>query len=158
MYRYFIICTLIALFAFPSDACAQSSVPDEKLSAYKEKLRRYQHQVIARELSLSREESNKFFPIYDKMCDELERVGRETRVLEQRTINNPNASAVECENVARALFEQKKAEADIELRYFEQFKELLAPRQLLLLKGAEETFRKEVMAHFAKHYKRRADK
>ena len=151
MLRKILFCLLLTLLVFPADSFAQTSGGDDKMAAYKDKLRRYQHQVITRELSLSREEANKFFPVYDQMCDELERVGSETRVLEQRTINNPNASAVECENTARALFEQKKTEADIELRYFDKFKELLSPRQLLLLKNAEETFRKEVMAHFAKH-------
>lgn len=133
---------------------AEKPIPDDKREQYKEKLRQYQHQVISRELDLSRDEANKFFPVYDQMCDELKRVGRETRTLAQRTANNPNASAIECENSARALFEQKKTEAEIELRYFDQFKELLSPQQLLGLRDAEATFRKEIFNHFLKSRKK----
>ena len=151
MYRKFLLCILLVAFSLPMTAVADpSAVPDDKREQYKEKLRRYQHQFLTRELGLSREEANKFFPVYDSMCDELEQVGRDTRVLEQKTLNNTNASAVECENTARALFEQKKTESEIELRYFEQFRELLSPRQLLQLKSAEDAFRRDVLKHFAR--------
>ncbi len=155
MHRKAIIIFILALLTVPAYVQAEPlSAPADKYEQYIERLRHYQHQVLTRELDLSRDEANKFFPVYDKMCEELEQVGRETKVLEQRTLNNPNASATECENTARALFEQKKTESEIEMRYFEQFKNLLTPRQLVKLKSAEETFRKEVMTHFAKHRKR----
>lgn len=139
---------LIALFACFTATTAAQTTPEQR-KAYADKLRQYKRQILTRELDLTRDQANQFFPLYDKMDDELQRIGRETRMLEQRTINNSQATATECESAAYTLFEQKKAEAEVELRYFPQFKAILTPRQLLRLKAAERTFRQEVLKYFS---------
>ena len=87
--------------------------------------------------------------------DELERIYRETRNLESRTLRNDKSSDTECEAAARAVFEQKKNEAEIELQYFDKFKEILTPQQLLRLRSAERTFVQHVVNA---HNRRRASK
>ncbi len=151
MYRKSILSVLLAIFVLPLVASADS--PVDKYEQYKERFRVYQHQVMARELGLSRDVANQFFDVYDKMCDELMQVASETRALEESTLKNEKATDLECENAARALFEQKKSESEIELRYFEQFKEILTPRQLLNIKRAEDVFRNEVIKYFGQKRK-----
>jgi len=143
----FTILSLLILLC-PQYADAQKNISDAQRKQYAEKLLAFKHQILTRELDLTRDQANKFFPIYDKMEAELERIGRETRILEQKTLNNPTATTLECESTAYALFEQKKNEAEIELRYFEQFKNILEPRQLLKLKSAERKFRAEILKYY----------
>lgn len=138
---------LIALMAISARSFAMMPAQAD-LDTYRAKVKQFKRQIITRELDLSRETANKFFPLYDKMDEELERVGRDTHTLEARTINNANASNIDCETTARALFEQKKTEGEIELRYFEKFRTILSPRQLLKLKSAEREFRRQVIQYF----------
>ena len=117
-------------------------------------IRGYKHDYLARELELSREQQQAFFPLYDAMEDEVERINTQTRNLEQRVDDNKEASDLELENAARTIFEQKRAEGQIEMTYFEKFKEILSPRQLLRLKSAERKFTQQLV----KQHRRLRDK
>lgn len=137
---------LLSAFAIHPSLASQPS--QAEIDNYRTKIKQYKRQIITKELDLSRETANKFFPLYEKMDEELEKVGHDTYLLETRTIKNANASELDCETTARALFEQKKNEGEIELRYFEKFRSILSPRQLLMLKNAERKFRRQVIQHF----------
>lgn len=100
-------------------------------------MRNFTHTMLVRELALEKDQQDKFFESYDAMQNELMAIGRETRELEKRTLDNLRATDTENEATARALFEQKKKEADIELSYFDSFRKVLTPRQLAKLKSAE---------------------
>lgn len=103
-------------------------------------IRTYKHDFLIKELALTREQQNRFLPLYDEMEDKIEELNSDTRELETRVIDDPNASDVEVRNAARTIFEMKKAEGEIEMEYFEKFKDILEPRQLLRLKSAERRF------------------
>lgn len=123
-----VLATLILTFALPATA----QQPDE----LREDLREFSHQYLSRALKLERSQETPFFNAYDQMQNELYDIGEDTRKLETKIDKDTNATDLELETTARAIFEQKRKEADVELRYFEQFKTLLTPRQLVKLKPA----------------------
>lgn len=108
-------------------------------------IRGYKHDYLTRELDLTREQQQDFFPLYDAMEDEVERINTDTRELEQRAAENKDATDLELENAARTIFEQKRAEGQIEMTYFEKFKEILTPQQLLRLKSVERRFTQQLV-------------
>lgn len=110
-------------------------------------MREFKHNFLKRELGLSREQEQPFFKAYDQMTDELIRIGEETRTLERKTISDANATDTEIESATRTIFEQKKKEGEIELKYLEEFKNILNKRQLLKLKDAERRFNRGLMHH-----------
>lgn len=110
-------------------------------------MREYKHDYLAKELELTKEQQREFFPLYDGMEDEVERVNTETRILEARLNENPDAGDLELENGARTIYEQKRAEGQIEMTYFEKFKEILTPRQLLKLRNAERKWQQQLINH-----------
>ena len=151
MKRRTILIAALALAAVMPLMTPAQSISDEDRTAWTGEMRKYKHQWLAKELELSTEQSHKFFDQYDEMEDEVERIYRETRNLENRTLRNDKATDTECEAAARAVFEQKKNEAEIELQYFEKFKEILTPQQLLRLRSAERAF----VQHVVNAHKRR---
>ena len=152
--NHILISALILAAVMPLMTPAQH-MSDENRIAWTGEMRKYKHQWLTKELEMSTEQSHKFFDLYDEMEDELERIYRETRNLESRTLRNDKSSDTECEAAARAVFEQKKNEAEIELQYFDKFKEILTPQQLLRLRSAERTFVQHVVNA---HIRRRASK
>lgn len=118
-------------------------------------LRPYQHEFLAKELKLSREQARDFFPVYDAMDDELQQVADETRNLEKQAFDNVNATDTELEAASQAVFAQKQKEGKIELEYYDKFKEILTPRQLLRLKSAERQFTQRLLRQ---HRKLRRDR
>lgn len=109
-------------------------------------MRNLKHEFIARDLDLSKDQQREFFPIYDSMEDEIAKLNSDTREAENRTAADADASDLALENTARTVFEQKRAEGQIEMTYFEKFKEILTPRQLLQLKNAERKFTQQLVS------------
>jgi Spy/CpxP family protein refolding chaperone len=118
----------------------QQSLSDGDRDRWLSEMRNYKHDYFTRELKLTRDQQREFFTVYDAMEDEINRVSAETRDLERRVTANDDATAIELESAARAVFEQKKREGDIEMSYFDKFRSILTAKQLLRLKNIERKF------------------
>ena len=81
------------------------------------------------------------------MDSKIMQINYETRELERSINEDKNASDTEIEAAAAAVFNQKEREGKIENEYFEKFKEVLTPRQLLRLKSAEKKFTQRLVRH-----------
>ena len=108
-------------------------ISPEQRQKVMEEVREFKHNTFVKKLDLTKEQQPEFFKLYDQMDDELMEVNRETRTLER----NSEASDTEMLAAARAMYTQKKTEADIELKYFDKFAEVLTARQMLQLKSVE---------------------
>lgn len=125
-------------------AVAQPPVNPQDRTRWIQEIRAYKHDFMAKELSLSKEQQRKFFPVYDQMEDEIDRINKETRELEAN-VDNANASEIELENAARTIFEQKRAEGQVEMTYFEKFIDILTPQQLIKIKNTEREFTRNLV-------------
>lgn len=110
-------------------------------------MRAYKHDALAKELALSKEQQRDFFPIYDEMDSRLQQINNETRELERKVMAADDASDTEIEAAAVEIYAQKQKEGKIEMEYFEKFKDVLTPRQLLKLKTAEKRFTQTLVRH-----------
>lgn len=128
-------------------AAGQAPGEDREMRQWMKDIREYKHDFIAKKLDMSREQQNKFFPLYDKMDDEILKINTETRMLERKTYETPEESVTDLEYdmAIQAIYELKSKESAIENQYLEQFKEILTKRQLFLLKGAEKSFSMQMM-------------
>lgn len=142
LYSLSLIMLAISAIQAPAQSPALSSADRQR---WLSEIRGYKHDFLARELELSREQQQGFFPLFDAMEDEVERINTETRDLEQKACENENATDLELENMARTIFEQKRAEGQVEMTYFEKFKDILTPQQLLRLKSTERRFTQQLV-------------
>lgn len=110
-------------------------------------LRNYKHRFLKKELGLTREQEAAFFKIYDEMDEQVMKINSETRTLERKAMTDQSISNTELEAAARAIFEQKKKESEIELRYFDQLADVLTMKQLVRLKDAERKLAIHLMRH-----------
>ncbi len=151
-----VIITLLSLMSLISFAAVaqenenQNAAPQNR-GRWISEIRKYKQEFIAQELALSEEQQAEFFRLYEEMEGELEEVNAKVCKIEKDIENNEEAEDAEIENAARAIFEQKRIEGQIEMTYFEKFKEVLSPRQLLNLKDAERDFMKKLMNVKRKH-------
>lgn len=146
MLKYFSLTTLFLLsLIYAVDVAAQGSNTPNERQRWINEIRSYKHEFISKELNMSREQENSFFPIYDEMEDKIEALNIETRETERRIFDNEEATNLELENAARTIFELKRAEGQIEMTYFDKFSEILTPRQLVQLKPAERKFTQQLI-------------
>ncbi|MDE6158437.1 MAG: hypothetical protein K2F78_09910 [Muribaculaceae bacterium] len=126
-------------------ALAQQPLNDADRDKVFSQMRAYKHRLLVKELELDKEQEKAFFPVYDRMDDQLQQIGAETRDLERRVMDNAEASDTEIEAAAAAVYSQKQREGKVEAEYYDRFKELLTPRQLLRLKSAERKFTQQLV-------------
>lgn len=144
----------IILFLFATVGMTSlSAQTNDRQAAHKERakvmaeLRNYKHEFLAKELGLTKEQQKEFFPIYDSMDDAVGKINGDTRELERKLEKDENATDLELETAAKAIFEQKAKEGAIENEYFDQLKAVLTPRQLFNLKNAERKFTQYLLKH-----------
>ena len=154
MYRLFATLSLTLLMLFTSGAAAQQPLNEAERDRVFSEIRAYKHKLIAKELDLDTEQEKLFFPVYDKMDDQLQQIGAETRDLERNVLENVEASDTEVEAAAAAIYSQKQREGKVEAEYYEQFKEILSPRQLLKLKSAERKFTQQLVRQHRRSMRR----
>lgn len=147
MKRVIFIFTLLWVSSVSFTAPAQRSqrLTNEDRQKWLTEMRSLKHEFLTKELSLTREQQTAFFPIYDEMEDELNRINTETRNLERKVKSSNNVSEAEYDNALRTIYGQKQREGTIEMAYYEKFKTILKPGQLLALKDAERKFTRQLV-------------
>lgn len=149
----FIISAIVALTVMVVPAQAQKLSPEQVRQGLAE-MRTYKHAMLVKELDLEKDQEQKFFDVYDKMDDELMAIGVQMRKIEQDILSQSDPSDAECKSASRMLFEQKKKESEIELRYYDRLAEVLTPQQLVKLKSTE----RRITMNMAKYHGRKSKK
>lgn len=158
MMKKFILITIGLLLSVSIKAQHQGAeYTEEQYEKYITEIRPYKHQFIAKELELTKEQQREFFPIYDEMEDKIRKLTVETRELERKTLNNPNATDTEISLAAQAVFQQQLKEGEIENSYFEKFSKILNNKQLLRLKNTERKFTQGLMKQHRRIHREKTD-
>lgn len=118
-------------------ANAQKSGNERRQQRGREQLIEYRHKFLANDLELSADQQTRFFALYDEMNDRLEALNDEFRDICHKVDADTKLSDVALEAYSQRLFEQKKLEGEVELDYYDKFKQILNPKQLARLKHAE---------------------
>lgn len=133
---------ILALTIGSFDGFAQKAKPSkaEREKMWRE-MQEFKMKFLAQEMDLKESQQKKFFELYDQMSEEKRKVFRETKALEKKLKNNPDASDEEYSKVSEAITEAKEKDARIEREYDAKFATFLSSKQIFKMKAAEEKFR-----------------
>lgn len=98
---------------------------------------------LIKEVDVPADKQAEFERLYRKMEDERAALFRE--VYRRAKLINKNSTDSEILAVADLIAVAKQREGGMEVRYYQEFKKFLTPRQLLNLKRAEGRFNRKVM-------------
>ncbi len=137
--KIFILPILIALFALPANA-----------QKHREKIQAFKVAFITEKLDLTEQEAQKFWPIYNNYDKIITKIKfRDIRNIRFEIKNNINTLT---DKRARELLTKlNKAENDLHQNHVELSNKLLKvipPKKIILLKMAEEDFKKKILEHF----------
>ena len=149
-----LILLLTAVPAVNAQDGNNSNKPDRK--EWFRQMRQFKHKFLIKELSLTQQQQNEFFPVYDSMQDEIEKLQRTTMQACRKVSRAKKAvSDAEYLHAARQATEQKAREGAIEELYFDKFTQILTPEQMFRLHSAERKFTREIMRQHNKMAERR---
>lgn len=135
---------LILLLAIISVAAQDNA---QKRHQWMREMQKAKQEFMAKELNLTEQQNEQLKAIVAAMENELGKLRRDTRTMEKAVESKTDASDLEYEKAAEAMFEHKGKEAEIEMRYYLQLAKILTPRQLFLYKKAEMKWMKTLMKH-----------
>lgn len=135
-----ILLSVVALVALTAISPAQG----DRIQWMNE-LRQYKRTYFTKELDLTREQQNKFFPLYEEMTQQMAQIDDDVRMMERRIAEADDATDLEYEKATEAIYDGKVRQAEIEKSYVEKFKDVLSHRQLFLLNSVERKFQRDII-------------
>jgi Spy/CpxP family protein refolding chaperone len=142
----------ILSFVFMGITIAQPGGMEEK----REKIESMKVGFITQKLNLTTEEAQKFWPVYNRYNDELEKSRKQFRgkVLEERK-NIDNMTEKEAEKALEDMLAYRTSEVELTRKYTEEFKKVLPAQKVVKLFIAEQEFKRELLKQLKEQHKNR---
>lgn len=126
--------TLLAQPGGPVAAARQEQVKAAKIG------------FITRELNLTEEEAQKFWPVYNKFDNEREAHRRKMMALRLETGSSGDVMTdKEAEAAVEQYLQLRQEEVDLEKRFYQSVKKVLSAEKVALLFQAEKRFQRELL-------------
>ena len=132
-------------------ATVSAQEPEKKGESHKEKMEAAKIGFITKELQLTPEEAQKFWPVYNQREAELDEVKKAMRKI-HRDKKIEEMSDAEVDKSMEDLMLLRQRELDIEKKYHTEFKKVLPVKKVAQLYHAEMKFRHEVMKEWKERH------
>lgn len=135
---------LIVLVVMQISVMAQPE-PNSKREQRKEKVESLRIAYITKELDLSSEEAQVFWPVYNEYQKKMEASRSEFKKKYNKETNYDFATDKEAEEFINADIKRKAEEVDLMKTYYDKLKKAIPVKKVAKLRRAEETFRQELL-------------
>ncbi len=112
----------------------------------KERIEAMKIGFITKRLSLTAEEAQRFWPIYNRFVDEQEKLRKTTKANLIEELADPSAlSDAEAEKALQEMLLFKSNEAELIRKYTNEFKKVIPVQKVVMLFKAEIEFKRELL-------------
>ncbi len=112
----------------------------------REEIESFRVAYFTRQVGLNTDEAKKFWPVYNEMQEEIQKLQRERRMRHRNGREaHENLSDAELEKMINEEFISRQKELDIEKKYHERYKEILPMKKLAQYYRAQEGFKRELL-------------
>ncbi|MGZ3920930.1 MAG: hypothetical protein ACXVC7_11575 [Bacteroidia bacterium] len=134
MKKGFKIFILLWLFMLPFISLAQGE---------RDKVEALRMSFIEKKLELTKNESEKFWPVYNEYNDKVKALRKNLRVSLKKAPEN--LSDKEAEELYQLDIKTRQAEVDLHKTYSEKIKGIIGIKKLVKLRNAEDDFKREMI-------------
>lgn len=136
-------CLVLLLSTFLLNSYAQQD------SSRREKIAALKIGFLTKELNLSSEEAQKFWPIYNRYEDELEKLrkARRSEIMSVRE-NFESMSDAEINKAIDGELNFQQQEVDLKKRYVNEYRRILPPKKIAALLRAEQQFKIKLLQEY----------
>jgi hypothetical protein len=113
----------------------------------REEIENFRIAFFTREIGLTSKEAEKFWPVYNEMQGEIQKLHRERRERHRSSMEDQldKMSDAEIEKLISEEFASRQKELDIERKYHDRYKSILSMKKLALYYRAQEEFKRELV-------------
>jgi hypothetical protein len=137
------ILIIIGLLAVTIPGLKAQELDDERI----EKLKAYRVSYITNKVNLTSEEAQKFWPLFNDLTTEIERLKKEKMeyMRDIRITGIDNLSEENLKEMIEKNFEWEQRELDLKKKYGKEFQKVLPIRKVALYYRAEKEFKKDLL-------------
>lgn len=125
--------------------------PEKGEKPNKEKIKAMQIGYITEKLSLTSEEAQQFWPIYNEFDDKMEGIRKDMRTLNKEGVSIDEMSDAEVEKMVNSHTELRQKELDIQKEYHAKFKAVLPIKKVAKLYKADQDFKRDLLQKIKDH-------
>ncbi len=122
---------------------------------YKEKIRSMRIAYLTERLSLSTEEAQKFWPVYNEYHDELNELRKEKWRYKMQDIDIAELSEKEAAEFAENEIRKIEKTAELKRKYHEKYLEILPVKKVAILYEAEKEFNRKLFREMRRRQRER---
>ncbi len=112
----------------------------------REEIESFRIAYFTKQLNLTSEEAKKFWPVYNEMQAEIQKIQKERRNRHRDLRDTKdNLSDAELEKSINDEMASRQKELDIEKKYHERYKQILSMKKLAVYYRAQEGFKRELI-------------
>lgn len=100
---------------------------------------------ITKQVNLSPDEAQKFWPLYNEYLDKLSSSRREFKKQFSKFESEENLSEKDAEAYITAEINLKQRESELFKEYYEKFKKVIPSKKVVRLRKAEDDFKRELL-------------
>lgn len=142
---------LIVILLFSITSVAQGG---DKI---KDKIKAQKVAFITEKLSLTSEEAQKFWPIYNDFETKMEKIRSEDlRDIKTKMRKNPDMPDSEADMLLNKLLKAEKDMHEAKLQLAEDLKSVISSKKIILLKAAEDQFNRKLLERLKQMREKRA--
>ncbi|UKN02510.1 hypothetical protein K6119_03115 [Paracrocinitomix mangrovi] len=138
--------TLLLVFTITS-VFAQPPGKEER----KEKIKAQKIAFISTELDLTPSEAEKFWPVYNEMDAEMEKLEKEKRQHLKKMRTFDELTEDEAYEMTQKIFEIESKQNDLRIKYLAKFAEVIGKKKAAKVYMAEERFKRELLDRIRQH-------
>lgn len=136
--------TIFVLFLTFTSIAAVAQKPDGPPNP--EKIDALRIAFLTNYLDLSTEESQKFWPVYNQMRDELKvYMDKEAALMKNKKLDE--MTDTELNTLMQTHFDNEQQMLNIKKKYADEFKKVLPLKKVVLLADAENEFKRQLLEH-----------
>ena len=140
-----VLCSLVSV-AWGADGCDQ-----HRLS--REEFRAKQQAFITQHAGLTKEEADKFFPVYFELQDRKKQLNDEAWDL-LRKGKDDNTTDAQYGEILEGVYDARMASDRLDKTYLEKFRKILPYKKIYLVQRAEMRFQRELLKGMQRNEKR----
>lgn len=139
----FLLVTFMLISGF-----ANAQPPGKDRADRKEKIEQLKIAFITKELELTTDEAEKFWPIYNEMSDKLHENKKEERTLQKELKENfDTLSEEEIKTKSQAILDKDIEQAELKKEYHEKIAGVIGYKKATKLLSLEQQFKRELLQH-----------
>ncbi len=133
------VLSILLIFSPVLSVFAQDNAPKQQVQAIRKN-------IYTNVLNLSREEGDRFWPVFDEMQAKLNEIKKKAKI-ERLNIseNYEKLTDAQMERALDNLLDLQQQSLDIQKKYYQKFKKLIPIKKVALLPKAEREFKKELL-------------